>query len=65
MEISEEDEGVIIKGSLDTLVLKDRLWLMVIEAKRGSFSIEAGLPQILAYRNYAELRLQIRSTPNL
>ena len=49
VEISEEDEGVIIKGSLDTLVLKDRLWLMVIEAKRASFSIEAGLPQILAY----------------
>jgi hypothetical protein len=49
VEIAEEDEGVIIKGSLDTLVLKDRLWLMVIEAKRASFSIEAGLPQILAY----------------
>jgi hypothetical protein len=49
VEISEEDEGVIIKGSLDTLVLKDRLWLMVIEAKRASFSIEAGLAQILAY----------------
>ena len=49
VEIVEEDEGVTIKGSLDTLVLKDRLWLMVIEAKRAAFSIEAGLPQILAY----------------
>lgn len=49
VEISEEDEGVIIKGSLDTLVLKDQLWLMVIESKRASFSIEAGLAQILAY----------------
>ncbi len=49
VEISEEDEGVIIKGSLDTLVLKDQLWLMVIESKRVSFSIEAGLAQILAY----------------
>ncbi|MCU0544836.1 MAG: restriction endonuclease subunit R [Oscillatoriaceae cyanobacterium Prado104] len=49
VEIAEEDEGVIIKGSLDTLVLKDQLWLMVIEAKRAVFSIEAGLPQILAY----------------
>ncbi|MGL5059963.1 MAG: restriction endonuclease subunit R [Microcoleus sp.] len=49
VEIAEENEGVIIKGSLDTLVLKDRLWLMVIEAKRAAFSIEAGLPQILAY----------------
>ena len=49
VEISEEDEGVIIKGSLDTLVLKDQLWLMVVESKRASFSIEAGLAQILAY----------------
>ncbi|WP_333208305.1 MULTISPECIES: hypothetical protein [unclassified Microcoleus] len=48
-KISEEDEGVIIKGSLDTLVLKEQLWLMVIESKRVSFSIEAGLAQILAY----------------
>jgi hypothetical protein len=49
VEISEEDAGVIVKGSLDTLVLKDQLWLMVIESKRVSFSIEAGLAQILAY----------------
>ena len=49
VEISEEDEGIIIKGSLDTLVLKGQLWLMVIESKRVSFSIEAGLAQILAY----------------
>jgi len=49
VEISEEDEGVIIKGSIDTLVLKEQLWLMVIESKRASFSIEAGLAQILAY----------------
>jgi hypothetical protein len=49
VEISEEDAGVIIKGSLDTLVLKDQLWLMVVESKRVSFSIEAGLAQILAY----------------
>ncbi|MEG3849339.1 restriction endonuclease subunit R [Microcoleus sp. herbarium19] len=49
VEISEEDEGVTIKGSLDTLVLKEQLWLMVVESKRVSFSIEAGLAQILAY----------------
>ncbi|MEG4242096.1 restriction endonuclease subunit R [Microcoleus sp. MON2_D6] len=49
VEFSEEDEGVIIKGSLDTLVLKEQLWLMVIESKLVSFSIEAGLAQILAY----------------
>ncbi len=49
VEISEEDEGVIIEGKIDVLVLKEQLWVMVIESKKASFSIEAGLAQILAY----------------
>lgn len=49
IEISEEDEGVIIRGSLDVLVLKDQLWLLVIESKQASFSLEVGLAQLLAY----------------
>ncbi|MGK7902461.1 MAG: restriction endonuclease subunit R [Hormoscilla sp.] len=49
VEISASDEEIVIKGSIDTLVLQEHLWVMVIESKRASFSIEAGLPQILAY----------------
>lgn len=49
VEIVTEDEGIIIKGRMDTLILKEQLWLMVIEAKRMSYYIEAGLAQILAY----------------
>jgi len=49
LEISEEDEGVIIKGQIDVLVLREQLWLMVIESKKAAFSIEEGLAQILAY----------------
>jgi hypothetical protein len=49
VEISEEDEGVIIKGQIDVLVLREQLWLMVIESKKAAFSIEEGLAQILAY----------------
>lgn len=49
VDIVTEDEGVIIKGRIDTLVLKDQLWVMVIESKRASYSIEAGLAQMLAY----------------
>ncbi|HAA33566.1 MAG TPA: restriction endonuclease subunit R [Cyanobacteria bacterium UBA8553] len=45
----DEEQGVIVKGNLDTLVLKDQLWVMVIESKQARFSIEAGLAQILAY----------------
>ena len=46
VEISASDEEVVIKGNIDTLVLQEHLWVMVIESKRGSFTIEAGLPQI-------------------
>lgn len=49
IDIAQEDEGVIIKGRIDTLVLKDQFWVMVIESKQASYSIEAGLAQILAY----------------
>lgn len=49
VEISEEDEGITIQGKIDVLVLKEQLWVMVIESKKASFSIEAGLAQILAY----------------
>ncbi|MCY7273517.1 MAG: restriction endonuclease subunit R [Phormidesmis sp. CAN_BIN44] len=49
IEIQTEDEGTVITGSLDTLVLRDRLWVLVVESKRASYSVEAGLAQILAY----------------
>lgn len=49
IEIQTEDEGIVITGSLDTLVLKNRLWVLVVESKRASYSVEAGLAQILAY----------------
>lgn len=49
IEISAEDEGTIIRGQLDVLLLQEQFWLMVIESKRFNFSIEEGLPQLLAY----------------
>jgi hypothetical protein len=49
VEIIEEDEGVVVKGQLDALVLRERLWVLVIESKQAAFSIEVGLAQLLAY----------------
>ncbi|MGK7932396.1 MAG: restriction endonuclease subunit R [Microcystaceae cyanobacterium] len=49
VEIISKDGETIIKGRLDTLVLKGQLWTMVIESKRVIYSVEAGLPQLLAY----------------
>jgi predicted type IV restriction endonuclease len=44
-----EDEGVVIRGRIDVLVLKNRLWLLVIEAKRSDFAVTRAIPQALAY----------------
>ncbi|MFN6477879.1 restriction endonuclease subunit R [Nostoc sp. DedQUE07] len=49
IDIAVPDEDVIIKGRIDTLVLKEQFWLIIIESKRASFSVEQGLAQILAY----------------
>ena len=49
IDIAVPDEDVIIKGRMDILVLKDQFWVMIIESKKASFSIEEGLAQILSY----------------
>ncbi len=49
VEIVSEDEGTIIKGKIDFLVLQEQLWILVIEAKKAQFSLEPGIPQALAY----------------
>jgi hypothetical protein len=47
--ISSEDDGVLIRGMLDILLLRDGFWAMVIESKKAEYSIEAGFAQLLAY----------------
>jgi len=48
--ISDEDEdGVIVQGKIDILVLQSELWVVVIESKRPLFSLDIAIPQILAY----------------
>jgi hypothetical protein len=49
VKLSDVDEELVVEGKMDVLVLKDQFWIMVIESKRASFSIEAGLAQILVY----------------
>ncbi|MGK7926462.1 MAG: type I restriction endonuclease [Spirulina sp.] len=43
------DEDIIIRGRIDILVLKEQLWLAVIESKRSDFAVTRALPQTLAY----------------
>lgn len=49
ISIQAEDDGVIIEGRIDILVLKDNFWATVIEAKQFAFSIEEGISQLLVY----------------
>lgn len=44
-----KDEGTIIRGRIDVLVIKNGLWLLVIESKRSDFSVTRAIPQALAY----------------
>nr|WP_323222761.1 type I restriction enzyme HsdR N-terminal domain-containing protein [Spirulina sp. 06S082] len=47
--IELQDQDILIQGRIDILVLKDRLWLAVIESKRSDFAATRALPQTLAY----------------
>jgi len=49
IEISAETDGTIVRGRIDILVLRDRLWLLAIESKRSDFSATRAIPQALAY----------------
>lgn len=49
VEIEAIDESIVIKGRIDILVLKEQLWVLVIESKRAEFSPKVGIPQVLSY----------------
>ncbi|NJM69691.1 MAG: restriction endonuclease subunit R [Scytonema sp. RU_4_4] len=49
IEISLEDEGEIVRGRIDVLVIKQQFWLLVIESKNAGFSLMTAIPQALAY----------------
>ncbi|NJM48513.1 MAG: restriction endonuclease subunit R [Alkalinema sp. RU_4_3] len=49
VEITAQDNETIVRGQIDILVLREGFWVLVIESKESSFSIEVGLAQILSY----------------
>lgn len=49
VELVTEDDDVLVRGQLDVLVMHDRLWAILIEAKRVQYSLDAGIPQALFY----------------
>jgi predicted type IV restriction endonuclease len=49
IEVEATDKALTVRGRIDVLVLKDRLWVLVIESKRAEFSLKVGIPQVLSY----------------
>lgn len=47
--IQQEDEGKIIEGRIDILIMKANLWVTVIESKQLAFSTDEALAQLLTY----------------
>jgi hypothetical protein len=43
------DDNILVRGSIDVLLLIESFWVVAIEAKRSQYSVEAGLPQLLFY----------------
>ena len=49
VNIEAVDDGLLIQGRIDILILNEALWILVIESKRAEFSPKVGIPQTLAY----------------
>ncbi len=48
IELPDETDTVY-QGRIDSLMLQDHLWIILVESKRTSFSVDVALPQAIAY----------------
>jgi hypothetical protein len=49
VQLTLRDPEEVLQGRLDVLVLKDQLWVVVLESKKTAISVWSALPQTLAY----------------
>ncbi|MEI6427203.1 MAG: type I restriction endonuclease subunit R [Pseudanabaena sp. ELA607] len=49
VEIVDQDRDITYKGRIDALVFKENIWVVLVEAKRSSFSFLVAVPQALTY----------------
>lgn len=49
VQLTLEDPEDVLQGRLDVLVLKDQVWVVVLESKKTMLSVWSALPQTLAY----------------
>lgn len=48
-QVDTEEGRITLEGRIDALTLQDDFWLVVIEGKRGEFSVLRAVPQAIAY----------------
>jgi Type I restriction enzyme R protein N terminus (HSDR_N) len=49
IQIALEDEGKLVRGRIDILVLQERFWVVVVESKEAGFSLKDAIAQALSY----------------
>lgn len=49
VEILLEDRGELLQGRIDTLILQNQFWVLVVEAKNTTLSLSVAIPQALTY----------------
>lgn len=49
IEAGGGEEEPILEGYIDALVVREQVWVVLIESKRNGFSVRQALPQTLAY----------------
>lgn len=49
VQIALEDEGELVRGRIDVLVLQERFWVLVVKSKEAGFSLKQAIAQALAY----------------
>ena len=49
IDVTAQDEDVMIRGQIDGLVLLGQLWVLAIESKNMGIGLSTGIPQALSY----------------
>lgn len=49
IDVTAQDEDVMIRGQIDVLVLLGQLWVLAIESKNMGIGLSTGIPQALSY----------------
>jgi hypothetical protein len=45
----KDEEDKIYQGRIDSLIVQEYFWIVLVESKRTSFSVDVALPQAIAY----------------